>query len=140
MGILAGALAMLMLFAGWQTYKYNNLKEEVIKWEAAYDTAQENYDTCEGTNKTNQKTIAELENSIEEFIAAQEEERERVQADAVAIEEQHRRELEASRRNRGKVVQILSAEACSTVQYPDDVRSLLNDAIAKASGSGNDNG
>jgi hypothetical protein len=137
---VGGAVTVMLLVMWYQGNKIEDLKELAASYKLASGIHEENYNSCQAANETNAQTIAVLEASIDEFMAVQEAERVRAQAEAVAMAERHERELEESRRNRELVTQALSAEACASVAYPSDVRRVLNDAIAKASGHGSGNG
>lgn len=132
--------AVLLGLVGSHLWEDRQRNKELATLREDYGTVQGNYDTCQAANETNAATIAELETSITNFVTAQQAERERAQAEAAATAARHAQELEQSRRNRERVAQVLSAEACSVVEYPDDVASVLNHAITKASGQRGDDG
>lgn len=135
---LLGGVAVVMLVAGVQTWRIDNLKkkEETDTLRVEKIIAEGNFATCQRTNKTNKAVIERQRNSIREFMLAQDEALARNELLAEELAERQLAAREESREVRNEVREVLSAEACASVEHPPRVHKLLNDAIAKASVDG----
>lgn len=131
---LIGGIGVLVLLLGVQTYRIDGLKQDNKTLQRDNLILEDNFDTCQRTNATNVDVIERQRNSIRQFMLAQDEALERNRTLAEELAARQLADNEQSEAVRNEVSEILSAEACGSVEHPARVHRLLNDAIAKASG------
>lgn len=131
---------MLVLLLSIQTNRVSDLKEKNRTLADDNVTLTDNYLTCETINAKNLVTINKQKESVAEFIAQRQALIEHANKLARTLARSQAERAEVSRRAREEVQEILTGEACAAVEYPPRVRSLLNDAIAKASVGGSGDG
>lgn len=137
---LIGGIAVLVILLGIQTDRVGKWKDKSQALTNENITLTDNYLTCETINAKNLVTINKQKESVAEFIAQRQALIEHANKLARTLAHSQAERAEVSRRAREEVQEILTGEACAAVEYPPRVRSLLNDAIAKASAGGSGDG